>query len=161
MSAALQLTADWEAYNSQVAWRESRAPFVDNQDPRVPAPAESLAFYRKHTEKMLRRYLYASTQVGRCPSVLCDPVGRGWASSRPTRTFEDAVIFVLDIEKCLGKLQTLDQQILARVVLQAYTQSEAAGIFGMCTRSLHDKYNLALDRFTELLLKAKLLVLPQ
>ncbi len=63
------------------------------------APQPSLGFYRKHTESMLRRYLYASMQVGRAPSILGEPVGRGWVSSRPVRTFEDAVIFVLDVER--------------------------------------------------------------
>ena len=86
----------------------------------------SLAFYRKHTESMLRRYLYASMQVGRAPSILGDPVARGWASSRPVRTFEDAVIFVLDIEKCLSQLGSLDRELLSRIVLQEYTQAETA-----------------------------------
>ena len=78
---------------------------------------------RKHTEKMLRRYLYASMQVGRAPSILGDPIGRGWVSSRPVRTFEDAVIFVLDVEKCLNQLGSLDRQMLSRIVLQEYTQA--------------------------------------
>jgi hypothetical protein len=55
-------------------------------------------FFRKHTERMLRRYLYSSMQVCRSPSILGDSVGRGWVSSRRVRTFEDAVIFVLDVE---------------------------------------------------------------
>src|SRR5450432_965306 len=95
-------------------------------------PVVTLAFYRKHTESMLRRYLYASMQVGRAPSVLGDSVGRGWVSSRPIRTFEDAVIFVLDVETCLNKLGSLDRQMLSRIVLQEYTQAEAAALLGMC-----------------------------
>lgn len=108
----------------------------------------------------MRRYLYASMQVGRAPSILGDPVSRGWASSRPVRTFEDAVIFVLDIEKCLSKLSLLDREILSRVVLQAYTQVEVAGMFGMAIRTMGYKYSLALDRLTQKLLAAGLLVLP-
>lgn len=99
-------------------------------------------------------------QVGRAPSILGDPVGRGWASSRPVRTFEDAVIFVLDVEKCLSKLPLLDREILSRVVLQAYTQVEVAGMLGMALRTMGYKYPLALDRLTEKLLAASLLVLP-
>jgi hypothetical protein len=67
-------------------------------------------------------------QVGRAPSILSDPVARGWASSRPIRTFEDAVIFVLDIEKCLSQLGSLDREMLSRIVLQEYTQVEAASL---------------------------------
>jgi DNA-directed RNA polymerase specialized sigma24 family protein len=109
---------------------------------------------------MLRRYLYASTQVGRAPSILGDPIARGWASSRPVRTFEDAVIFVLDIEKCLGELGSLDRELLSRVVLQEYTQVETATLIGMSVRAVSYKFPLALDRLTEKLLKASLLVLP-
>ncbi len=99
-------------------------------------------------------------QVGRAPSILADSVGRGWASSRPVRTFEDAVIFVLDIEKCLGQLGRLDRDILARVVLQEYTQAETAVMLGMALRTISYKYPLALDRLTEKLLAAGLLVIP-
>jgi len=125
-----------------------------------PLPPISLAFYRKHTESMLRRYLYASMQVGRAPSILGDPVARGWASSRPIRTFEDAVIFVLDVERCLEKLSVLDRQMLSRVVLQEYTQAEAAALLGMSPRAMSYKFPQALDRLTEKLLAAGLLVLP-
>jgi DNA-directed RNA polymerase specialized sigma24 family protein len=109
---------------------------------------------------MLRRYLYASMQVGRAPSILGDPVGRGWVSSRPVRTFEDAVIFVLDIEKCLAQLGRLDREILSRVVLQEYTQAETAVMLGMAIRTIAYKYPMAVDRLTEKLLAASLLVLP-
>ena len=109
---------------------------------------------------MLRRYLYASMQVGRAPSILSDPVSRGWASSRPIRTFEDAVIFVLDVERCLDKLGSLDRELLCRIVLQEYTQAEAATLIGMSVRAISYKFPEALDRLTEKLLATGLLVLP-
>ena len=65
-------------------------------------PVTTWAFYRKHTERLLRRYLYASMQVGRSPDLLGASVGRGWVSSRRVRTFEDALIFVLDVERSSG-----------------------------------------------------------
>ncbi len=99
-------------------------------------------------------------QVGRAPSILGDPVARGWASSRPIRTFEDAVIFVLDIENCLSKLGSLDRELLSRVVLQEYTQAEAATMLGMSERTVSYQFPLALDRLTEKLLGASLLILP-
>ena len=168
MSAALQLPVVWGAGHSQAAW-EKRDGWKPQSQARTNAtpqeasttgPVVSLAFYRKHTEKMLRRYLYASMQVGRAPSILSDPVGRGWASSRPVRTFEDAVIFVLDVEKCLNQLGSLDRQMLSRIVLQEYTQAEAATLLGMSVRTISYKFPQALDRLTEKLLEANLLVLP-
>ena len=123
-------------------------------------PVTSLAFYRRHTEKMLRRYLYASMQVGRSPSILGDPVGRGWVSSRPVHTFEDAVIFVLDIEACINELGSLDRQLLCRGVVQEYTQTETATLLGMSCRAVAYKLPQAIDRLTEKLLETGLLVLP-
>jgi DNA-directed RNA polymerase specialized sigma24 family protein len=109
---------------------------------------------------MLRRYLYASMQVGRAPNILGEPIARGWASSRPIRTFEDAVIFVLDVEACLNKLGSLDRQMLCRVVIQEYTHTEAASLLGMSVRAISYKFPLALDRLTERLLAAGVLLLP-
>ena len=167
MSAALQLPMDWEPGTFQAEWQD-RTQADGNEDPRQSRragnqtkPPANLAFYRRHTESLLRRYLYASMQVGRAPSLLADPVGRGWASSRPVRTFEDAVIFVLDIEKCLAQLGSLDREILSRVVLQEYTQAETAVLLGMAVRTISYKYPLAVDRLTEKLLAASLLILPQ
>lgn len=124
-------------------------------------PAPSLAFYRRHTDRLLRRYLYASMQVGRAPSILSDPVGRGWASSRPVRTFEDALVFVLDIERCLDRLDRFDRELLSRIVLQAYTQAETAALLGMSVRTISYRFGHALDRLTQLLLDSRLLILPE
>jgi hypothetical protein len=124
MSAALQLPTIWGAGSAPAERGEERrnwkSPATRPSLNRPESPAEhlpvSVAFYRKHTESMLRRYLYASMQIGRAPSILSDSVGRGWASSRPIRTFEDAVIFVLDMERCLNRLGSLERQILGRIV---------------------------------------------
>lgn len=168
MSAALQLPTIWGA-STQARWPEIRRKEQEQCKAKPaaqpsPAPARepvvSVAFYRKHTENMLRRYLYASMQVGRAPSILGEPVGRGWVSSRPIRTFEDAVIFVLDVESCLNRLSSLDRQMLSRIVLQEYTHAEAAPLLGMSERAISYKFPMALDRLTQRLLDAGLLVLP-
>ena len=172
MSAALQLPMVWgvgsSARKSEVDERAPEpGPAARTQvRPAGAAPASgagpvvSLAFYRRHAEKMLRRYLYASMQVGRAPSILGEPIARGWVSSRPVKTFEDAVIFVLDIENCLNQLGSLDRQLLCRIVIQEYTQAEASAMLGMSVRTISTRLPLALDRLTEKLLEAGLLVLP-
>ena len=156
MSAALQLATVWAVNPEASLPVQRRTERVE----REPLPPICMAFYRKHTENMLRRYLYASMQVGRAPSILSEPIARGWASSRPIRTFEDAVIFVLDVERCLERLNSLDRNILSRVVLQEYTQVEAAALLGMSPRAMSYKYPQAIDRLTVRLLDAGLLVLP-
>jgi hypothetical protein len=170
MSAALPLPVFWGTSNSQVARQDDRRAWEEAPAARCEAkaaakaaadePEISLAFYRKHTESMLRRYLYASMQVGRAPSILGEPIARGWASSRPIRTFEDAVIFVLDVETCLNQMGSLDRQLLCRIVIQEYTQAEAATLLGMSVRTISYKFPLAVDRLTQKLLKTGLLVLP-
>jgi hypothetical protein len=169
MSAALQLPFLWATAAVTHRWRTGRSvdPYSGSSaDPdattpqNAEAPGISLAFYHKHTEKTLRRYLYASMLVGRAPAILGEPIGRGWVSSRKVKTFEDAVIFVLDIEKCLKKLGPVDQAILSRVVLQEYTHEETAAMLGVSLRSISYKYKRAVDNLTELLLHAGLLILP-
>lgn len=164
MSAALQLPEVWGASGALQGWIASpwiAAAAAHPKPTEAQEPLTSVAFYRRHTEKMLRRYLYASMQVGRAPSILGDPVGRGWVSSRPVRTFEDAVIFVLDVESCLEQLGTLDRALLSRIVLQEYTQAETAALLGMSARTVTYKFPQALDRLTEKLLESKLLVLDE
>ena len=178
MSAALAMPAAAPHFHpvdtiwamSSMAQRKpiaSAAALIRQQaTPAEPVPREtaepvvSYAFYRRHTENLLRRYLYASTQVGRTPELLSDSVGRGWASSRRIRTFEDAVIFVLDVERCLSRLTPLERQLVTRVILQEYTQSEAASMLGVCLRTVSTRLAMALDRLTEILLAAEILILP-
>jgi hypothetical protein len=167
MSAALQLPLIWATADvEQEKLREKpsasklasrlEAPFDDESLPDI-----SLAFYRKHTEKMLQRYLYASMMVGRAPAMLGQPIARGWASCRRVKTFEDAVIFVLDIERCLDRLDESERALLSRITLQEYTHMEASNLLGLSVRAVYYKYPLALDRLTKLLLKAGLLILPK
>lgn len=162
MSAAF---AFWAQATDTAEWQETDQyqPEPCRSQPETTPPARTdsnLAFYRKHTEKTLRRYLYASILVGRAPTILREPLSRGWASSRPVKTFEDAVIFVLDIERCLDHLGYLDRQILGKVVLQDYTQAETAVLLGMSLRSMTARYPEAIDRLTRILLDADLLILP-
>jgi Sigma-70, region 4 len=165
MSAAIQLPTVWAVSTPTHHWQQDRG-ITKKQPGAQPdlsgaGTAVNLAFYRRHAEKMLRRYLYASMQVGRAPSILGEPIGRGWVSSRPVKTFEDAVIFVLDIENCLNQLGSLDRQLLCRIVIQEYTQAETSTLLGMSVRTVSYRLPLALDRLTEKLLATGLLVLPQ
>ena len=175
MSAALQLPWLWGSGRSESGWIEAGPELVDDgpelglmmiasegDQGEVTVPAEpvvSLAFYRKHTESLLRRYLYTSMRVGRTPSMLGDPVVRGGASSRPLRTFEDAVIFVLDMETCLEKIDRIDRELLSRVVLQEYSHEETAALLGMSLRTVSSRLPQALDHLTEKLLQSGILVL--
>ena len=167
MSAALQLgfleaTASiqaWRVLEADTGLHQANEQSDDSSSEAIPSIR--IAFYRKHTEKLLRRYLYASMLVGRTPAILGEPVSRGWVSSRRVRTFEDAVIFVLDIERCLNRLRAADRIVLSRIVLQEYTYAETALMMGVSARAIYHKLPRALDRLTELLLESGLLVVSQ
>ena len=146
MSAALTLP---------YVWAES----ARTQTPSVPArvPADGIAFYRKRTELLLRRYMFVSLQTGRVPSLIGKSVFRGKASSYRMHNFEDAVIFLFDIEKCLKKLDPFSQELIARIALQEYTQEETAHLVGHSVRSIIRKYAETIDTLSRIFLDLELL----
>jgi len=123
----------------------------------LSVPMGTLAFYRKRTEALLRQYLQASMQMGRTPSILGNCMFRGKVSSYRMHSFEDMVIFVFDIEKCVKRLDRFSQDLVAKIVLQEYSQGEAADLMGQSIRSIGRKYVEAIDTLTAILLEYKLL----
>jgi hypothetical protein len=123
----------------------------------VTVPISSMAFYRRYTELLLRRYMQVSMRMGRVPSILGNCMFRGKVSSYKVHTFEDAVIFVYDIEKCLKQLDGADAELVARIALQEYTQAEAADLTGQSLRSVVRKYGEAIDGLTKMFLDKDLL----
>jgi predicted DNA-binding protein (UPF0251 family) len=123
----------------------------------ITVPISSLAFYRRYTELLLRRYMQVSMRMGRVPSILGSCMFRGKVSSYRIHTFEDAVIFVYDIEKCLKRLSVEEMELIARIALQEYTQAEAAELTGQSLRSVVRKYGEAVDGLTKAFLDKNLL----
>jgi predicted DNA-binding protein (UPF0251 family) len=123
--------------------------------PSTPNPA--LAFYRKYTEAMLRRYMRLSLRVGRMPALLGHDAFRGRMSTYRVHSFEDSVIFVYDVEKCLKKLDRFSQELIRRVCLQEYTQGEAAGLLHISLRTVVRRYGESIDALTRIFLEHKLL----
>ena len=119
--------------------------------------APELAFYRKYTEGMLRRYVKLSMEAGRAPSLLGREMFRGKVTSYRVHSFEDVVIFVHDVETCLKMLDEGQQHLIRRIALQEFTQAETAGLLGLSLRSVHRRYADALDELTEIFLERKLL----
>ena len=82
---------------------------------------------------------------------------RGHVTKYSVRGFEEVVIFCHDVEQRLARLNTTEQQLIKRIVLQRYTQGETAMMLGISLRTCIKRYGAAVDRFTELLLEASLL----
>jgi hypothetical protein len=124
-------------------------------EPKRPAP--ELAFYRKYTEGMLRRYMKLSMEGGRAPSLLGRELFRGKVTHYKVRSFEDVVVYVQDVEKCMAKLGKGQQVLVRRIALQEYTQAETAAMYGIPLRTVIRRYYEALDQLTRLFLELGLL----
>jgi predicted DNA-binding protein (UPF0251 family) len=153
MSAALVILPTVWATAAPPAKREDRVPEVVEE--RMTPP--EVAFYRKYTEGMLRRYVRLSMESGRTPSLLGREMFRGKVTNYSVRGFDDVVIFVHDVERCMAKLGESKQHLIRRIALQEFTQEEAARLLGLPLRTVHRRYADALDELTEIFLERRLL----
>lgn len=150
MSAAAMLAYIQASYSSEAFQRD-----IKRETSRETLGGT--AFYRKRTEGLLKRYMRASMEMGRTPSLLGETVFRGRASSYRLRTFEDCIIFIFDVEKCLKRLDSESQELIARIALQEYTYAETAKLTGQSERGVGRKYAIALDCLTNFLIDAEIL----
>jgi hypothetical protein len=124
--------------------------------PLEPVHAE-LAFYRKYTEAMLLRYFSMSMEAGRVPSLLGKEMFQGRVTNYVVHSFEDVVIFVHDVEKCIAKMDNEQQMLIRRIGVQQYSQGEVAGMLGVSLRTIGRRYAGCLDCLTRIFLEVKLL----
>jgi hypothetical protein len=116
-----------------------------------------LWMYRKRTVALLRRYLRFSLETGRLPSFVGREFIRAKATSYTTATFEDRVIFVRDVEKSLERLGYWDQKLVARIILQEYSQEQTARILHCGLRTIERRLPQVLDLLSEDFLRVGLL----
>ncbi len=117
----------------------------------------TLWLYRDRTVALLRRYLRLSIEVGRLPSLLGKEFFRTRVTSYRTATFEDAVIFVHDVERSLEELPDFDKTLIGTIVLQEYTHQEAAQVLGCGQRTVARYYPEAVDRVSKIFLSRQIL----
>ena len=139
--------------NSPAALKNSPELLPDSR----PEPLPEMAFYRKYTEALLRRYMRMSMSAGRVPSLMGREMFRGQVSSCRVTSFEDVVIFCYDVEKCLKVLDGQERELIKRIALQSYSQGEACALLGISLRSCVRLYADALDKLTQVLLECQLL----
>jgi hypothetical protein len=140
------------------AWNlELQAYAMDSPCPSPEVDDSELCLYRGRTVNILRRYLRLSMETGRLPSLLGNLHFRARVSSYPLKTFEDAVIFALDVERCLLCLDDFSQELLARVVLQEYSLEETARMLQCGVRSVERRLPEVLDELTKTLLRRGIL----
>jgi hypothetical protein len=113
--------------------------------------------YRAWTVAMLRRYMRYSIETGRMPSLLGGEFFRAKVTAYTVVTFEDRVIFVHDMETCLGRLDEFAQQLLARHILQEHDRRATAKLLGCNERTVRRCTPLVLDQMSEILIEAGLM----
>jgi len=113
--------------------------------------------YRGRTVAMLRKYMRYSMETGRLPSLLGREFFRAKVTSYTVVTFEDRVIFVHDMERCLEKLDEFSRQIIARHILQEHDQEATARLLQCTDRTVRTHVPIALDMLSEILLEVGLL----
>jgi hypothetical protein len=87
------------------------------------------SYERMRTMALLHRFFRMSLLVGRMPSLLGREIFRTRMTTQPARAFEDAVLFVCDVERCLRSLDQLDQRLIAYCVLEDHSEWDAARQF--------------------------------
>lgn len=122
-----------------------------------PGRNSDLWLYRERTLALLRRYLRLSIEVGRLPSLLGRELFRSKVTSYRMSSFEDAVIFVHDVERVLDQLDNFSKDIIAVVVFQEYSQDEAAEVLHCARRTLCRQFPDTVDQISEIFLEGGLL----
>lgn len=112
---------------------------------------------RGRTVAMLRRYMKYSIETGRLPSLLGQEFFRSKVTTYSMVTFEDRVIFVHDMERCLERLDAFSRQVIARRVLQEHDRWATARLLHCNERTVRRLTPVALDQFCEILLAAGLM----
>ena len=117
----------------------------------------NLWMYRDRTVRLLRRYMRFSIETGRLPSLVGREFFRAKVSFYRAVTFEDRVIFVRDVEKCLSRLEYWDQQLIARVILQEHSHTQTAYLLHCSRKTVQRRVQEVLDLLGEDFLKSGLL----
>ena len=121
-------------------------------------PREDLWLYHGRTIALLRKYFQMAIDIGRLPSLLGREFFRTRITSYKRASFEDCVLFVHDVERCFEALDKSSQFLIARIVLQSYTQAETARLLGCSTRTIIRQFGEAIDHLTSLFLDRGILV---
>jgi hypothetical protein len=113
--------------------------------------------YRGRAVAMLRRYMKYSIETGRLPSLLGREFFRAKVTSYTVVTFEDRVIFVHDMERCLDRLDEFSRQLIARHILQEHDRWATAKLLHCNEKTVRRYTPVVLDMLVEILLEVGLM----
>jgi len=128
-----------------------------HSDEKSQTNGATMVAYRGRTMALLRRYFRMSLDIGRLPSLLGREFFRARVTSYRVHSFEDVVILVHDVERCLEKLDEFAREMVARVVFQDYSWDETAVLMACSRRTVARRFPRTLDRLSEIFLEVGLL----
>jgi len=82
---------------------------------------------------------------------------RAKVTSYTVVTFEDRVIFVHDMEKCLARLDEFSRQLIARHILQEHDQVATGRLLHCTERTVRTYIPIVLDVLSEILVEVGLM----
>jgi hypothetical protein len=135
----------------------TRTSIIEGSGPLDFGRDPDLWLYRESTIALLKRYLRISIEVGRLPSLLGRELFRSKVTSYRMSSFEDAVIFVHDVERALDQLDSFGKDLVAVIVFQDYSQDEAAEVLHCARRTVCREFPEAIDKVSDLFLDGGLL----
>ncbi len=118
----------------------------------IPESRPEISVYRDHCIALLRRYFCMAVEVGRLPAILGREFFRTRSRDYHVHSFENLVIFVIDVERCLNRLHPFDKELVARIILQEHSEEEAARLLHCTDRTIRRRLPDALDFLAELFL---------
>jgi hypothetical protein len=136
---------------------ESETLIAEETQEIIPPADPDLWLYRDRTIAIVRRYLRLAVEVGRLPALLGREFFRTRVTSYHTQTFEDTVIFVHDVERCLGGLNDAQMELIGMIVMQEHAHFEAARMMRCTRRTIVRSYGEVLDRLSEIFLDREIL----
>jgi hypothetical protein len=118
------------------------------------------SYERTRTMGLLHRFFRTALLVGRMPSLLGREIFRTRSQNLPARAFEDSVLFVCDVERCLRQLEPLEQRLIAFCVLEDRSEWEAARRLRCSQSDVSRRLGYALDTLHETFCRLGLLKRP-
>ncbi len=116
-----------------------------------------LFIYRGATVALLQRYARVAVEAGRLPALLGREVFRNRGEDFVLRTFEDSIIFVHDIARCLELLDDFERDLIAAVLFEEFTEDEAAWRLHCSLRTVERMLPETLDLLSAIFLERRIL----
>jgi hypothetical protein len=150
---------------SRVASRKAQLLLLQSlAEPLAPAgasePPPQTLHCRDQSLAILRHFLELASDPGRLPSLMGREFFRARVSPRGIPSFEDQIVFLCDVERCLSRLSHDQAEIVALKGLYDLPYHDVAQLLRCSQATAYRRFSEALDALSEAFLQARLLRRP-